>query len=82
MIRLQLVLLALAFFLKPQVAQKINDEIRLQKYLFGANQNDTIYNPNIRPVSIFSQRVFVNVRLGIKRLYEIVNLLVFISIKS
>jgi hypothetical protein len=72
MIRLHLTLFVLAICLKLNVAQKLNDEIRLQKYLFSANENGTAYNPNLRPVISISQRVVVNVRLGIKRLYEMV----------
>lgn len=47
----------------------VTDEKRLSEYLFSSNKS-TRYNPNIRPVPKSANRMRVDVRLGIKRIFE------------
>ncbi len=49
----------------------MNHEANLHKYLFMPEENSTVrYDPNVRPVRDSFKRVDVELRLGIKRLFE------------
>lgn len=52
-------------------SQTIKDEIRLHDYLFGKKENETSYNPNIRPVRDSSKSITVSLVVSIKRLFEL-----------
>lgn len=54
-----------------RMADALNHEANLHKYLFMPEENSTLkYDPNVRPVKDSFKRVDVEVRLGIKRLFE------------
>ncbi|CAF0769090.1 unnamed protein product [Brachionus calyciflorus] len=63
--KLVLIPFCLCLFLSYASAYEINDEARLHDYLFSSN-----YNPNLRPVNKSSNKILIETRLGIKRIFE------------
>lgn len=57
-----------------------SDEAKLHDYLFSCSENGTAYNPLMRPVKDPNQRIKVDVVVGIKRLFEMVCLLLLLSL--
>lgn len=57
--------------LLSHMAGGLNHEANLHRYLFMPDENSTLkYDPNVRPVKDSFSRVDVEVRVGIKRLFE------------
>lgn len=51
----------------------MNHEAKLHDYLFSCNGTSTscfLYNPVLRPVKNSNEKLLVNIRLGIKRIFE------------
>lgn len=55
-------------FVSSNLAYQINDEGRLHDYLFSSNTS--AYNPNLRPVTKSSNKIAVDTRMGLKRIFE------------